>query len=98
MKWFKFREFKTNAERKFVPHMCMLGAGFCGGVFVHFASESINVAFIQDWYNLSVSGSMSIITLVVMALCLHRFAHHPDVQDLLQQARDEKNAESEVAS
>ena len=100
MKRIKFWNPKTETDRKFVPHLCMLGAGFCGGIFVHFGTQLIDAVFTQNWYgaphNVVISGSMAATILVVMALCLHRWSRQPDVQELLQQARNEKNAKLEA--
>ena len=97
MKRIKFWNPKTETDRKFVPHLCMLGAGFCGGIFVHFGTQLIDAVFARSWYvavpNVVGSGSMSIVILVVMALCLHRWSRQPNVQELLQQARNEKKVE-----
>ena len=80
----------------------MLGAGFCGGVFVHFVSQLIDAVLDRSWYvavpNVVGSGSMVVIALIVMVLLIHRWARHPDVQELLQQTKDEKNAKLEAMS
>ena len=102
MKWLKFWKPIVETDCKFVPHLCMLGAGFCGGVFIHFVSQLIDAVFDRSWYvavpNVVGSGLMSIVILVVMALCLHRWSRQPDVQEMLQQAKDEKKAQLEVTS
>ena len=100
MKWLKSRKPTTEANRKLVPYLHMLAAGFCGGVSVHFIIELIHAVFAQSWYgtlpNAVVSGSMAVIALIVMVLLIHRWARHPDVIGPLQQAKDEKKAQLEA--